>query len=432
MLTHRAATILGDIPPDWGRALLATLLSGQQGGDWGDDSGEVPVRVLRSTNFTDRGTLTFDDVETRYFSTAKSAEFTLKDGDLLVERSGGGPTQPVGRVGFIPRSLPNHWFSNFVQLLRPDSSEINPEYLGWLLLELNRSGVVERLQHQTTQMRNLDFRDYLRIYLPKPPLEEQKEIARILRTANDSLILAEQKLAAARRLRTALMQQLFARGMPGRHTRFRKTKWFQAPSCWPLRQLREVAAVQSGFTMGRDLSGYETVEVAYLTVINVQEGSFDLSNVQSVQVKVSEVGDLMLRPGDVLMTEGGDRDKLGRGGLWHGQIHPCVYQNHIFRIRFHSNTYKPELFHFLLQTWHAKNYFYAHAKQTSNLCTINSRELKRFPFFEPPPAEQEEMVSLLLGANSELSAIESEITCLDQLKRSLLQNLLTGRVRVKV
>ena len=262
--------------------------------------------------------------------------------------------------------------------------------------------------------------------------KEREAIGRILSIADEAIAAAEKQLASARRLKTALMQQLFTRGLPGRHTRFQKTKWFEAPSCWRFRQLRQVAAVQSGFTMGRDLSGYETVEVTYLTVINVQEGAFDVSNVQSVQVKASEVEDLMLRPGDVLMTEGGDRDKLGRGGLWNGQIQPCVYQNHIFRIRFQSNTYKPELFHFLLQTWQAKNYFYAHAKQTSNLCTINSRELKRFPFREPPPDEQEEMVSLLQGADSELSAIESELMSLNRLKRSLLHNLLTGRVRVKV
>ena len=74
-------------------------------------------------------------------------------------------------------------------------------------------------------------------------------------------------------------------------------------------------------------------------------------------MKVSELEGLLLRFGDVLMTEGGDRDKLGRGGIWRGQIQPCVYQNHIFRIRFSPDTYDPELFHFLLQTWQAKNYF---------------------------------------------------------------------------
>lgn len=431
MLTHRTATILGDIPPDWERELLGDLLAEQKGGDWGDETGEVAIRVLRSTNFTDRGTLDFDDVAVRHFSTMKSQSIGLRRDDLLLERSGGGPTQPVGRVGFIDKDLPDHWFSNFVQMLRPDRDKIHPEYLGWVLLELNQSGVVERLQHQTTQMRNLDFRDYLRVYLPKPPRPEQEIIARILRTANESLAAAEAKLTAARRLKMALMQQLFTRGIPGRHSQFKKTKWFVAPASWTPRQLRQIANVEAGFTMGRDLSGHETVEVAYLTVVNVQEGGFQLSNVDHVVVKQSELQGLLLRTGDILMTEGGDRDKLGRGGLWQGDIHPCVYQNHIFRVRLAPGTYKPELFHFLIQTWQAKNYFFAHAKQTSNLCTINSRELKRFPLFEPSPEEQDEMVELLTAADAQVTAIENEINALCRLKRSLLQNLLTGRIRIR-
>ena len=77
------------------------------------------------------------------------------------------------------------------------SRKIDPEFLGWMLLELNRSGVRERLQYQTTQMRNLDFRDYLRVYLPKPKAEEQQVIVCALRTVNEAITAAETKLTAA-------------------------------------------------------------------------------------------------------------------------------------------------------------------------------------------------------------------------------------------
>jgi type I restriction enzyme S subunit len=199
-------------------------------------------------------------------------------------------------------------------------------------------------------MRNLDFRDYLRVYVPKPSSDEQKLIAQVLRIANEAQAAAQSKLTEARRLKTALMQKLFTHGIPGRHTRFQHTKWFQAPAVWKPRQLRQIAKVDAGFTMGRDLSGYETVEVAYLTVVNVQEGGFDLSDVSRVIAKQTELDGLLLRHGDILMTEGGDRDKLGRGAMWRGEIDRCVYQNHIFRVRLEANTYNPELFHYLLQT----------------------------------------------------------------------------------
>jgi type I restriction enzyme, S subunit len=232
MLTHRTRTILGETPSDWGRELLKNLLSDQKGGDWGDDSGEVPIHVLRSTNFTDRGLLNFGDVALRYFGSNKGQTLELREKDILLERSGGSPTQPVGRVGFITQNLPAYWFSNFVQLLRPEASKIDPEFLGWLLLELNRCGLVERLQYQTTQMRNLDYRDYLRVYLPLPDPLEQETIACVLKTANELLAAAETKLLAARRVKAALLQELFVRGIPGRHTRFKQTKIGEVPEEW--------------------------------------------------------------------------------------------------------------------------------------------------------------------------------------------------------
>lgn len=273
--------------------------------------------------------------------------------------------------------------------------------------------------------------DSLRIAVPRDP-QEQKQIAEALLATDSSIRTAVAKLEAARRLKTALMQQLFTRGLPGRHRRFQQTKWFTAPVSWKPRRLRDIAVVEAGFTMGRDLSRYETVEVNYLTVVNVLEGRFNLREIEKVRVKTSELEDLLLKPGDILMTEGGDRDKLGRGGIWRGEITPCVYQNHIFRVRLRKGTYLPELFHFLIQSGSAKNYFQAHAKQTSNLCSINSRELKAFSFFEPELDEQAEMVELLTAAENQIQAIEAELAALERLKRALLQNLLTGRVRVIV
>ena len=114
MLTHRHATIIGDIPNDWEAKSLRQLLIKHAGGDWGDDEGEQEVRYWRSTNFTSTGYLNFDDVEMRYFTAQKAAQFALKEDDILLERSGGGPTQPVGRIGIIESDLPQHWFSNFV------------------------------------------------------------------------------------------------------------------------------------------------------------------------------------------------------------------------------------------------------------------------------------------------------------------------------
>ena len=163
MITDRARTILREIPADWDTTDLKEVLEHHRSGEWGEERGGVERKILRSTNFTDGGQLNFDDVAHRFLTQASGSRLELKKGDLLLERSGGGPSQPVGRIAFVQSDLPGCAFSNFVQVLRPNQEKIDPGFLGWALFELNRSGVAERLQHQTTQMRNLEYRDYLRV-----------------------------------------------------------------------------------------------------------------------------------------------------------------------------------------------------------------------------------------------------------------------------
>lgn len=429
MITHRSRTILGDIPDDWDAKPLRTLITEQFAGDWGDDQGEQAVDVIRSTNFTNDGQLDFSDVATRYFTTGKAEQFGLKPGDLLVERSGGGPDQPVGRIGFIEREMPGSTVSNFVQVLRPDPERVDAGFLGWALFELQRSGVVARVQQQSTQMRNLNWRDYQRLLLPWPEVHEQRRISAALKLADEAIQKARVELLGARELKRSLLRTVFSDGLY-RPTGLHHSKWISCPSHWAIKPLKQFSEITSGFTMGRDLSRHETVPVPYVTVVNVQDGRFDLTNIGSIEIKKEELKTDLLQYGDVLMTEGGDRDKLGRGGMWRDEMSPCSYQNHIFRVRLSVAEFKPDLFHFLIQTYQAKNYFYAHAKQTNNLCTINSRELKNWNIAIPPMDEQKEMVDVLYSAEKQQTLIENKIEFLMKIKRSLLRGLLTGNIRI--
>ena len=125
MLSLRNATMLGDVPGDWAVKPLRTLLKVHYPGDWGDDSGPDMARVIRSTNLTNEGRLDLSDVALRGLPLAKTKLLSPRRDDILLERSGGGPGQPVGRVGFVDADMPGHAFSNFLHLLRPDPDEID-------------------------------------------------------------------------------------------------------------------------------------------------------------------------------------------------------------------------------------------------------------------------------------------------------------------
>ncbi len=215
MITHPFKTILGNIPDGWEAVQLRRLLSSHTSGEWGAEDGDVGVKIIRSTNFTDAGHLDLSDVAVRYFSERNVERFGLAAGDILLERSGGGPDQPVGRVGFVESDLGWFWASNFVQVLHPDPQLINSRYLGWILFELQRTGLVERFQQQSTQMRNLNYRDYLRMLVPVPPMSTQKSIAEAIDAATQAVFCLQAEVNAAKRVKDSMLQTLLIGSGPG-------------------------------------------------------------------------------------------------------------------------------------------------------------------------------------------------------------------------
>ena len=134
----------------------------------------------------------------------------------------------------------------------------------------------------------------------------------------------------------------------------------------------------------------------------------------------------------MLLTEGGDFDKLGRGSVWRGQIVPCMHQNHIFRVRPSRDAIVPDFLATVTASSHGKRYFLISSKQTTNLATINSTQLKAFPVPLPSLAEQERIVSRFSAVDAQLQYEQRLLGKLRKTKTGLMQDLLTGKVRVKV
>jgi type I restriction enzyme S subunit len=431
MLTHRYRTILGDIPADWDAKPLRTLITENFAGDWGDDDGEQAVAVMRSTNFTNDGQLDFTDVATRYFPKDKADQFGLRRGDLLVERSGGGPEQPVGRIGFIERDMPGSTVSNFVQVLRPDPEKVDAGFLGWALFELQRTGIVERVQQQSTQMRNLNWRDYQRLFLPWPKPNEQHRIATALKLADDAIQKARAELDATRELKRCLMNSLFVLGMPGRHNDFQETKIGPIPQSWTIRTIRSVLADKpdSGTS---PLSRPDPPGTPILNVSCVKDGVCSPAEVTYVDVSADEIDRYRAKVGDFFVLRGnGNRDFVATGGLLRQTPEvDTIYSDKLIRLRFNSKDVADRFVPYLWQSKAFLNRLQSKAESGSGLWMMSKRDICRELFACPPPDEQEEIVALLDSTEEQLNAQNKKVVALMGVKRSLLQNLLTGKIRI--
>lgn len=201
---------------------------------------------------------------------------------------------------------------------------------------------------------------------------------------------------------------------------------------WHSCQLIEVAFIQTGTAKGRNFRDRKTVELPYLRVANVQAGYLDLDEIKTIRIAESEINRYRLLPGDLLLTEGGDFDKLGRGAVWHGEIESCVHQNHIFAVRFDQDVVQPEFAEYEMLSWHAKRYFLGVAKKTTNLATINSSQLAAFPIKFPALPEQRRIVAYLDSVRqqaTELQAIQKQNgTLLADMERSILAQAFRGEL----
>ena len=205
----------------------------------------------------------------------------------------------------------------------------------------------------------------------------------------------------------------------------RETPFGLLPGDWNVMPLSDCAQVQTGVAKGRKLNSTEIITVPYLRVANVQDGFLDLSEIKSIDIRKSELNRYSLQTGDVLLTEGGDFDKLGRGFVWSGELPRCVHQNHIFAVRADRHILEPAYLAYLIQSSYGKSYFLTVAHKTTNLACINTTKLKAFPVSVPPLKEQRAIAHVLRTVQRAKEATEKVIAATRQLKASMMRHLFT-------
>jgi len=276
-------------------------------------------------------------------------------------------------------------------------------------------------------------------YIPLPPLPEQQRIAAYLDVscmAIDAAVAAKRRqIEALDGVRKDIIQKAVTRGLE-EHPTLKKTSnvWMnELPVTWELVSLKRISEVQTGLTLGKTYEG-PLIEQPYLRVANVQDGHLNLKDVTTIEVPEEVARRVQLRPGDVLMTEGGDLDKLGRGTVWSGEIPDCLHQNHIFAIRCFEHKLLPGFLAYLTASRYGRDYFEATGKRTTNLASTNSTKVGLFPIPRPSISEQYAICQFLdekLNHVAQIvNGIESQIATLNSYRKSLIHESVTGQRRI--
>lgn len=203
------------------------------------------------------------------------------------------------------------------------------------------------------------------------------------------------------------------------------------PNSWAWATMADLCELSGGVTVDGKRAGKDLIEVPYLRVANVQRGSLDLNIVKTIRVSRDRIEQLRLVPNDVLLNEGGDRDKVGRGWVWSGEIDPCIHQNHVFRARPYSSEVDGR-FLSLYANEIGRSYFFSESKQTTNLASLGIGKVAALPVPLPPRDELKLIVEIAMAALE--ACDEMEKTLVEQgevatsLRKAVLNAAFSGRL----
>jgi type I restriction enzyme S subunit len=285
-----------------------------------------------------------------------------------------------------------------------------------------------------------DFvRDFC-LALPEKP--EQRGIAAFLDRETlqiDSLLKKKQRLIELLdEKRAAVVSRAVTEGInPEAPMKGSGVPWLgRIPAHWIVTPLKFVAEVQNGLTVGKKYDDNEVLTARpYLRVANVQDGYLDLEDITSIQLPAREVGQYELQSGDVVVTEGGDFDKLGRGYVWNGEIAGCLHQNHIFAVRPSPSRLRSAFLAALTTSLYGRNYFTATSVQSTNLACTNRSKLGAFAVPLPRVEEQDTICRRLGESFAEWATatkrLRSTIDLLREYRSTLITAAVTGQLDIR-
>ena len=369
--------------------------------EW-ESTGKPIIRIQNLTNSSteiNRTTGTFEE------------KYLVRSGDLLFAWS--------ASLGAYIWNGENGWLNQHIFKVIPKEG-VSKKYLYYYLLY-----VVDQLYAKAhgSGMVHITIKPFKATEIPLPSLAKQQHIVDRIESLFAKLDEARQKaqdaLDSFETRKAAILHKAFTGELTAQ---WRKEHGIGMES-WETKKLSEVSTLQTGLMKGKNYSG-KTVMLPYLRVANVQDGFLNLSEIKEIEVSEELIDRYSLKNGDVLFTEGGDYDKLGRGTVWQGQIKNCLHQNHVFVVRPQSDVLSPYFLSYQAGSRYGKQYFLKCSKQTTNLASINSTQLKGFPVLMPTIEEQAQIVllidDLLAKEQQAREAASGVLKQIDLIKKTIL------------
>ncbi|MDN7125212.1 restriction endonuclease subunit S [Pseudidiomarina sp. 1APP75-32.1] len=419
--------MLSEVPEGWQKKELEQLLSLSTPGFWGKEAGveDADIMVLRATNFTKDG-IRYDTAALRSFPSKKIEQKKLEKGDLLLERSGGSAAQPVGRIRYFD-AVGDYSFSNFFQLLRVDNDHVKSDYAYYMLDHFYKNGNTVQLQKATTGIRNLAYKDYLAIKFLTPPLTEQKRIAEVLSSVDESIQATQRLIEQAERVKQGLMEELLTGGLGSE-----AIERGEVPAGWQVIHLGfeglQLLDGDRGKNYPKSTDFSDSGFCLFLSAKNITKRGLELKELQFIsEEKHNSLRKGSVERGDIVITT---RGTVGNVAIFNDSCayKVCRINSGMAIIRNRSESVSSEYLYAYLASKvvdaQIKNMTHGSAQPALTLKTLKTIKLAL-----PTIEMQESIVQRVKSLADVVETNEVKLRALEQTKKGLMDDLLTGKVR---
>ncbi|MBT4726154.1 MAG: restriction endonuclease subunit S [Planctomycetaceae bacterium] len=407
---------------EWETETLEELCDFRNGLWKGKKPPYVDVGIIRNTNFTREGFLNDSEIAFHPVEVKQYEKRKLEFGDIILEKSGGGPKQPVGRVIPFEMTEGEFSFSNFTSVIRiKNKAALHYQYLHRLLYHYYISGVTESMQRRSTGIRNLDFKTYKQLPIPLPPLAEQKRIVSILDEAFGAIAKAkenaERNLANAKELFESYLNRVFTEKGEG----------------WQEKTLLELVTEDCPISYGIVQPGGDVVDgLPVVRPVDFSKPVVDLDGVKQIDpMKAEAYQRTVLQGGELLLCVRGTTGKIATAS---SVLKGANVTRGIVPIRFNTQVLLNAFGLLAMKSQVVQKQIRDHTTGTA-LKQINIRELRKITLPYPPLSQQaviSKMLDSIFEGSSELERFsQQKLADLDELKQSILQKAFTGQLTSK-
>jgi len=335
----------------------------------------------------------------------------------------------IGYVEALPDSTPTCFVGELTSM-RGKSEDVNTRWLFYLL----QTEPLRREIAKAAEGAHLVPYWLKRVDLARPKVPEQTRIAETLKAADDHIRALEEQLRKAERVKKALLQSIFVEGIPGRSGTPQTFRWGTAPAGWKETSIRALVTEPIGNGTSPDCARQEPPGFPTLIVSSIRNGRCDQSKLSYIELPEKAAAAFAVSQGDFFVLRGnGNRDFVAIGGLLIEEPQAgLVFSDLLIRLRFDHSKAVPEFMKYLWQAPPFLRRLQSYAVTGSGLWKIGQRSISRMKLAIPADTEEQNDIAAIFDAQEALLlALGTQLTAARRVKQSLLQNLLTGKIRLK-